>query len=141
VKTPHKVATSHVASASDLRKRDLAWEVLRTSNEPVVGFAKLMVPTALSSVGAIVALAQAAGRLTAPDMPHWLVLGACILCLLATLLFAVVVYARPVRVSADDYDNVLDELLEAAHARRRLTSTALAVHALGVLLAVSALIK
>ncbi|HSH81038.1 MAG TPA: hypothetical protein VLA19_21100 [Herpetosiphonaceae bacterium] len=120
-----------------MRKRELAWDVLRASNEPVVGFAKLMVPTALSSVGAIIALAQAGGRLVS-GTPRSLILAACGLNLLAMLFFAWVVYARPIRVSAEDYDDVLEELLKAASTRQRVATAGLGLLTLGAVLAVLA---
>jgi hypothetical protein len=129
-------ATSRPLRETDTRKRDLAWEILRGSNEPVVGFAKLMVPTALSAIGVIVGLAQAGGRLATPGAPRALVLVGCLLILGAMLLFAGVVYARHVRVSPDDYEAVLEELMRAASARHWLTTTALGLLTAGIIVAV-----
>lgn len=133
------LGTSQPLSETDTRKRELAWEVLRSSNEPVLGFAKIMVPTSLSSIGAIIGLAQAGGRLV-PGAPRSLVLAACCLNLLSMLLFAWVVYARPIRISPEDYDDVLDELLKAATARHRVTTAGLCLLTLGAGVAVVAFV-
>lgn len=136
---PSVQGASQPLTETDARKRELAWQVLRTSNEPVLAFAKLMVPTSLSSVGAIIGLAQVGGRL-ASGTPRFLVLAACLLNLSSMLLFAWVVYARPIRVTAEDYDTVLDELLDAASARQRVTTAGLCLLTLGAVLAVLAFV-
>jgi hypothetical protein len=127
-------ATSSAETPADEMRRQLAWDVLRQSNEPVLAFSKLMVPTSLSAVGAIVAL----GEYVRADST--LVAVASVLMLLAALLFAHAVYTRPVRVSLDDYDDVVDELLVAARRRRQETTWALALLAAAVVVAVVALL-
>ena len=133
--TPVRVrASSSAETPVDAMKRQLAWDVLKQSNEPVLGFSKLMVPTSLSAVGAIVALGEYIGA------DATLVGVAAVLMLLAALLFAHSVYARPVRVSLDDYDDVVDELLAAARRRRQETTWALALLAVAVVVAIVALV-
>jgi cytochrome c biogenesis protein CcdA len=133
--TPVRVsATSSSETPVDEMKRQLAWDVLKQSNDSVLGFSKLMVPTSLSAVGAIVALGEYIGA------DSTLVGVAAVLMLLAALLFAHSVYARPVRVSLDDYDDVVDELVAAALRRRQETTWALALLAVAVVVAIVALV-
>jgi cytochrome c biogenesis protein CcdA len=133
--TPVRVsATSSGETPVDAMKRQLAWDVLKQSNESVLGFSKLMVPTSLSAVGAIVALGEYIGA------DSTLVGVAAVLMLLAALLFAHSVYARPVRVSLDDYDDVVDELLETARRRRQETTWGLVLLAVAVVVAIVALV-
>lgn len=133
-------ATSQTVGQTDERKRDLAWDILRQSNNVVLDFAKMMVPTALAAVGVIVGLAKDTGRSPAHGTTRDLIVVACVAVLISAMLFAHTVYARRVRVSVVDYDHVLDELMQKAVDRQREATLALALLAVGVLIAVLALI-
>jgi hypothetical protein len=127
-------ARSKPATRDDELKRELAWDLMKGSNEAVIAFAKLMVPTALSAVGAVIALAEYVGA------EPVLIAIACVLMLCAALLFGHAAYARLLRVSLDDYDDVASELLVVARARHRETTAGLGVLAVAVLVAIAALV-
>jgi hypothetical protein len=129
--------TSRPLSETDLRKRDLAWEIVRQSNEVVVGFAKLMVPTSLSALGVIVAIAgtRFAGG---TDGGKRLLIGlSCLAVVLATVLFAHSIFARKLVVSAEDYQDVLADIGAITSARRRETGVAFGIFVAGLLAAAS----
>jgi hypothetical protein len=133
-------ATSEAVGQADVRKRKLAWKILQQSNQVVIGFAQMMVPTALAAVGVIVGLAQDTGRSPAHGLTRVLTVAASILVLVSAVMFAHTAYARRVRISEADYDRVLDELLAVATRRQREATVALGLLAVGVLIAVLALI-
>jgi hypothetical protein len=119
-------ATSRPVTKDDEKKRDLAFEILRQSNTPIVDFAKLMVPASLTSIGVILALFKDwAGPHSGNSSLRLWVIGSCLLALASTLLFATAAYARRVRISLEDYEGVITEVLQAAEARRRLISVGL----------------
>jgi hypothetical protein len=140
VTTTRVAATSEAVGQADVRKRELAWDILRQSNQVVISFAQMMVPTALAAVGVIVALAEDTGRSTAHGLSGVLVVAASILVLVSAVMFAHTVYARRVLISEADYDRVLDELLVVATRRQREATVALGCLTAGVLIAVLALI-
>ena len=81
VTTARVSATSEAVGQDDMRKRELAWDILRQSNQVVISFAQMMVPTALAAVGAIVGLAKVTGKSPAHGLSRVLILVASILVL------------------------------------------------------------
>ena len=133
----HVQGTSRPLTELDDRKRDLAWDIVRQSNEVVVGFARLMVPTSLSALGVIVAIAgtRFAG---AGDAGKRVLIGlSCLAVVVATGLFTHSIFARRLMVSAEDYQDVLAEIGAITSARRRETGIAFGVFVAGLLAAAS----
>jgi hypothetical protein len=122
----------------DEKKQDFALEIVRQSNAPIIDFAKLMVPTSLTAVGAILALFQ--GWLPHPSTTTraWMICS-CILTLASSLLFAAAAYARRLRVSPADYEDVYTEVLRAATSRQRLISIGMALLSAAILIAAGVL--
>jgi hypothetical protein len=115
----------------DEDKRAFAWDLMKASNDVVVGFARLMSTTCLTAIGVLLSLAGLVdlGR----DDKGWqiLVMGAaCITFLLAALVFSYVVRGRRIDVSPDDYDDVVEQFLSAARQRQRLANLGLGLLAL-----------
>jgi MFS family permease len=129
-------ATSRPVTKDDEKKRDLAFEILRQSNVPSVDFAKLMVPTSLSTIGVTLALLKdwSSPDTSGPPGRAWVVTS-CLLALASTLIFATAAYARRVRISLADYEDVINEVLRAAESRRRLITVGLLILVLSILLA------
>jgi hypothetical protein len=129
-------ATSRPVTKDDEKKRDLAFEILRQSNTPIVDFAKLMVPTSLTAIGVILALFK---DWTAPHAANssvrpWVIVS-CLLALASTLLFAAAAYARRVRISLVDYEDVFTEVLRAATSRQRLITAGMLLLGSAILIA------
>jgi hypothetical protein len=117
----------------DKENRALAYELIKNSNEVVTSFAKQMVTTSLSAVGAILALAKFRGITDHPGgWPLILLALMCAGCLVAALIFAFALRARRIRVSLEDYADAPSQLLEAAHQREVLTTAAVALLALSI---------
>jgi hypothetical protein len=57
------------------------------------------------------------------------------LALASTLIFATAAYARRVRISLADYEDVINEVLRAAESRRRPITVGLLILVLSILLA------
>lgn len=115
----------------DNEKRTFAWEVMKSSNEVVVGFARLMSATSLTAIGVLVSLAQFAGIGSGTAGWRILLLGlACAGYLAATLMFSYVIRGRRINTSPDDYDDVVEQFLSAARIRHRMTTVALGVFVL-----------
>jgi hypothetical protein len=129
--------TSRLLSETDLRKRDFAWDIVRDSNEVVVGFARLMVPTSLSALGVIVAIAGTRFAGGGHGGKRLLIGLSCLAVVVATVLFAHSIFARRLMVSAEDYQDVLAEIGAITSARRRETSIAFGVFVAGLLAAAS----
>ena len=129
--------TSRPLSETDLHKRDLAWEIVRQSNEVVVGFAKLMVPTSLSALGVIVAIAGTRFAGAADGGKRLLVGLSCLAVVFATVLFAHSIFARKLMISAEDYHDVLADISAITAARRRETAIAFGIFVAGLLAAAS----
>ncbi len=115
----------------DDEKRAFAWEVMKSSNEVVVGFARLMSATSLTAIGVLLSLAQFTGVNSGTGGWRLVLLSlACAGYLVATLMFSYVVRGRRINTSPDDYDDVVEQFLSAARARHRMTTVALGVFVL-----------
>jgi hypothetical protein len=114
----------------DEDKRIFAWDLMKTSNDVVVGFAKLMSTTSMTAIGVLLSLASFV-KLGPHDNGWKLLLGAaCIAYLTAALVFSYVIRGRRINISPDDYDDVVEQFLLAARLRQRMTNIGLGVLAL-----------
>jgi hypothetical protein len=114
----------------DEDKRIFAWDLMKTSNDVVVGFAKLMSTTSMTAIGVLLSLASFV-KLGARDNGWKLLLGvSCITYLAAALVFSYVVRGRRINISPNDYDDVVEQFLSAARQRQRMTNIGLVVMAL-----------
>jgi hypothetical protein len=129
--------TSRPLNDGDIRKRTLAWDIVRQSNDAVVGFARLMVPTSLSALGVIVAISGSRFADAGHSGQRLLIGLSCLAVVVATSLFAHSIFARRLTISAEDYQDVLDQVSAIIAARRRETSIALGVFIAGLLMAAS----
>jgi hypothetical protein len=130
--------SSRPVTKDDEKKQDFAIEILRQSNAPIVDFAKMMVPTSLTAVGAILALFQNWRPHPTSATRTWMICS-CILALAAAPLFASAAYARRVRISPVDYEDVFTEVLRAAASRQRMISVGMALLGAAILIAAGVL--
>ena len=112
----------------DERKRIFAWNLMRTSNEVVVGFASLMSTISMTAIGVLLTLAGFVKLGSSGNSWQLAVLGlACAAYLAAALVFYYVVRGRRINISPDDYDDVVEQFLAAAQLRQRMTNIGLGV--------------
>ncbi|MGW2253531.1 hypothetical protein ACWCXH_25540 [Kitasatospora sp. NPDC001660] len=114
-------------SGDDNEKKAFAWEVIKNSNDVVLSFAKLMATVALTAVGVVLTLAKLVEL--EKYSTAWLV-WLTIVCagfFVASLMFSYAVHARHILVGPDDYDDVVEQVLEAAQHRHRATTVGLLV--------------
>ena len=112
----------------DEDKRIFAWGLMKTSNDVVVGFAKLMSTTSMAAIGVLLSLAGFVERGVGDNGWRLLLLGvACVGYLAAALVFSYVVRGRRINISPDDYDDVVEQFLSAARLRQRMTNIGLGV--------------
>jgi hypothetical protein len=112
----------------DEEKRTFAWQLMKTSNDVVVGFAKLMAATAMTAIGVLLSLASFIK--VGSSFAGWesLVLAiSCFAFLAATIIFSHAVRGRSIDISPDDYDDVVEQYLSAARRRQRVINAGLAV--------------
>lgn len=135
--TPPPVVESAPVTARDKENRALALELIKKSNDTVTSFAKQMVTSSLSAVGVILALAKYWGWEGSGDvtLPRIVLAASCGLCLVAAIVFALALRARPIRVSADDYSDTPAQLLDLAHEREVLTTWGIGILAVAVVAA------
>jgi hypothetical protein len=130
---PDAMARTVPVGPDDEEKRVFAWELMKASNEVVVGFARLMSTTCLTAIGVLLSLAGLVGRGREDNGWQIVVMGvACLTFLLAALVFAYVVRGRRIDISPDDYDDVVEQFLSAARQRQRMTNVGLVLLSLAV---------
>jgi hypothetical protein len=112
----------------DEDKRAFAWHLMKTSNDVVTGFARIMATTAMTAIGVLLSLA---GFLkAAANFAGWkavLLAIACFAFLAATLLFSWAVRGQRLTISPDDYDDVVEQFLAAARRRQQVINAGLGV--------------
>jgi hypothetical protein len=128
-------------SPEDEEKRVFAWDVMKASNDVVVGFAKLMSTTSMAAIGVLLSLARFAKLGSSPDhWKLWLVGVACIGYLAATLIFSFVVRGRRIDISPDDHDDVIEQFLSVARLRQRMSDIGLIITALATFCGLSVIL-
>jgi hypothetical protein len=131
--TNTSAATSRSVTKRDRQNHALVLDLIKKSNQIVTSFAKQMVTTSLSAVGAILALAKFRGFETNSDtLARIGLIASCGLCLIASLVFALALRARRIAVSLDDFSDAPDQLLKLARHRELLTIGGLALLACGI---------
>lgn len=106
----------------DEEKRAFAWDLIKASNDIVVGFAKLMSTTSMTAIGVLLSLAKFAELGKRGGARLLFIMGlSCITFLGAALLFSYAVRGRRMNISPDDYDDVLEQFLSVARLRQRMT--------------------
>jgi hypothetical protein len=126
-------STSRRVTKRDRQNHALVLDLIKKSNQIVTAFAKQMVTTSLSAVGAILALAKFRGFEANSDT--WLriaLIASCGLCLIASLVFALALRARRIALSLDDFSDAPDQLLKLARRRELLSIWGLALLACGI---------
>jgi hypothetical protein len=122
----------------DSEKRAFAWEILKGSNDVVVGFARLMSTTSMAAIGVLITLAGLVEP--EPGAAGWklFLLGfSCTIYLAAALVFSYVIRGRRISISPDDYDDVVEQFLAAARLRQRATNVGLGMVATATLTGVT----
>lgn len=124
-------------TADDKEHKAFAWEVMKSSNDVAVSFAKLMATVALTAVGVVLTLASLIGFQQHGSTAEfiWLTI-ACAEYLAASLLFSYAVRGKFLRISPDDFDDVVPQFLKIAYGRHRATTAGLLILGLGTLTAV-----
>jgi len=113
-------------------KRTFAWDLMKASNEVIVGFAKLMSTISLTAIGVLLSLAKLVGLGSVSSGWQLALLSvACVLYLVAVLVFSYVVRGQRIDISPDDYDDVVEQFLAAARVRQRMTNVGLGLLAVG----------
>jgi hypothetical protein len=131
--TSTSAATSRSVTKRDRQNHALVLDLIKKSNQIVTSFAKQMVTTSLSAVGAILALAKFRGfEANSDTLPRIGLIASCGLCLIASLVFALALRARRIAVSLDDFSDAPDQLLKLARHRELLTIWGLALLACGI---------
>jgi len=125
----------------DEDKRIFAWDLMKASNDVVVGFARLMSTTSMTAIGVLLSLAGLAGLGRGGDGWKLLLVGlSCIAYLAAALLFSYVVRGRQINISPDDYDDVVEQFLSAARLRQRMTNIGLGLVVFATLCGLTAIL-
>ncbi len=117
---PEFIIAESSESDDEKAKTEFAWDVMKGSNEAILSFARLMAPVSLTAAGAVLTLT----KLTSSPIPAaqrvWLAV-ACGAYLGGSIAFASAVRGRRMLVSPNDYDDILEQFLAAAHRRHRTT--------------------
>ena len=129
-------------TTSDVEKKEFALEIIKSSNEVVVSFAKLMTATSISAVGVVLTLAKLVEFGSTASGGAAVTLGlTCGGFLLASLLFAFAVRGQTLAVSPHDYGDVVEQFLHAAHRRQRIINWGLAIMAVATIVSIYLIIS